>query len=137
MLTIGQHVVYWVGCKTHTRFYEATGIGWTKDNKIIAGVVYDQYNGANINMHVAGTGKSWLTREYLRTCFDYPFNQLKVKRITGTVPESNKQAIKFDENLGFVLEATLIDAHPDGNLRLYRMFKHECRFLTDKYGKIN
>lgn len=108
-------------------------IGLEEDGELIAGVVYDNYNGASICMHVAAVpGKRWMTKDYLWFCFYYPFEQLGVKRITGLVPESNKEARKFDEHLGFELEASMRDAHPDGDVLVYRMFKEDCRFLRMK-----
>lgn len=103
------------------------------DDSILCVVCFDDYNKANVNMHVASVpGKRWLNREYLWYCFFYPFEQLKVKRITGLVASSNAAARKFDENIGFTLEATLKDAHPDGDLLVYCMTKDNCRWLTLK-----
>lgn len=111
-------------------------IGLEEDGELIAGVVYDNYNGASICMHVAAIpGRRWMTREYLWFTFYYPFVQLGVKRITGLVPESNMTARKFDEHLGFELEAILRYAHPDGDMLVYRMFKEQCRFLDINRSK--
>ncbi len=100
---------------------------------LAAGVVYDQYNGANICMHVVSDGsKSWLRREYLWFCFYYPFVQLGVRRVTGAVPQSNMDAIKFDLHLGFEYETSLRKAHPDGDLLLFVMWKEHCKWLGIK-----
>lgn len=109
-------------------------IGLEEDGELIAGVLFDNYNGASICMHVAAVpGKRWLTREFLWYCFYYPFVELGVKRITGLVPESNLAARRFDEHLGFRLEARLEDAHPDGDVLVYKMTKADCRFLEMKH----
>ena len=107
------------------------GIGLEEDGELIAGVVYEGFNGANIWMHVAAVpGKRWLTREYLRVCFDYPFNQLGVARVSGYVNETNMAARRFDEHLGFTLEATLEGASADGkNVMIYKMLKANCRHV--------
>jgi hypothetical protein len=105
-------------------------IGLVEDGKVIAGVMYEAYNGANVSMHVAGEGRRWLTRDFLWICFDYPFNQLGVKRVTGVVPSSNADARRFDEHLGFVYEATLKDAYPGGDLIIYSMHRDQCRWLN-------
>lgn len=105
---------------------------------LIAGVLFDSFNGANINMHVAALpGRRWMTREFLFAVFDYPFRQLGVKRITGLVAASNADARRFDEHIGFKLEATLKDAHPDGDLLVYCMTREDCRWLQlrSRYGK--
>lgn len=114
-------------------FANYTAIGLEENGELIAGVLFDYYNGASINMHVAAKpGRRWLTREFLHFCFWYPFEQLKVRRITGLVPASNRDARKFDEHLGFELEATLKDAAPDGDVLVYRLFRDQCRWLNLK-----
>jgi RimJ/RimL family protein N-acetyltransferase len=110
----------------------ATYIGLADGDNLIAGVKYDGFNGANINMHVAAEGKSWLTREFLWFTFYYPFVQLGCKRITALVDATNITAIQFDEHLGFEFEAALKDGHPNGDLLVYRMLKQDCRWHTLK-----
>ena len=70
------------------------------------------------------------SRPLLAICFDYPFNQLGVRKILGLVPESNAAAKRFDEHVGFELEATLSEAHPTGNLLVYSMTREKCRWLS-------
>ena len=131
MLIIGPGVVEWVAKRTHEfgNYGAAQGIGWKDKGEIVAGVVYSDFNGVNCLMHVAAVGSRWLRREYLWTCFDYPFNQLKLRRVTGLVGEGNKQARRFDEHLGFELETTLKLAHPSGDLLVYVMWREKCRWL--------
>lgn len=107
------------------------GIANERDGKIVGGVLYDAYNGSNVWMHVAGTeGINWVTKSLLRASFAYPFVQLKCQRITGWVEASNEQARRFDEHVGFKQEAVLERAAKDGgDVIIYRMFRHECRFI--------
>lgn len=103
------------------------------NGELIAGIWYEGFNGANINIHVAAVpGRRWMTREFLYYTFHYPFNECGVRRVTGIVPESNADARRFDEHIGFTLETRLKDAAPDGDLLIYRMFKDECRWLRLK-----
>lgn len=133
-----RRVSHWVGSRMGSTWDGAMAIGLEQDGELIAGVVYDDFNGANINMHVAATGRNWMTRAYLHFCFWYPFEQLKVKRVTGLVPAVNMAARKFDEHLGFELEARLVKAHPQGDLLVYRMFRSQCRWLSMRvnYGQV-
>lgn len=112
-----------------------SAIGRLDAGELVGGVLYEDYNGANVMAHIAGEGQGWLDREFLWMMFDYPFNQLKVNRITGIVPSSNEAARRFDEHLGFVQEAILKDAHPEGDLIVYRMRRDECRWLRKRHGK--
>lgn len=103
------------------------------DDEPIAVAAFDQYNEANINIHIAAVpGKRWATPNFLWYCFYYPFIQLGVKRVTGIVASTNLAARRFDEHIGFTLEATLKDAHPDGDLLVYCMTKDQCRWLNYK-----
>lgn len=109
---------------------KATAIGLSLRGALIAGVLYEEYNGANISMHVAALPKAhWMTRKYLHVLFDYPFTQLKCKRVTAIVAESNKTCLKVMLHLGFQIEAILKDANPDGNLLVLVMFKADCRWI--------
>ena len=108
------------------------GIGVERDGELIGAVMYDEYNGNNIWMHVAGTdGVRWATKDFLRAVFRYPFEQLGVKRITGWVEASNAKARRLDENLGFKQEAVLSGAARDGgDVIIYCMKREYCRFLN-------
>ena len=129
----GQKVVEWVAKHTSEfgNYGAAVGIGLEHDKRLIAGVVFNEYNGANIQMHVASDGsRSWMNKEYLWFCFYYPFEQAKVNRITTVVASSNVRAAEFNRHIGFTEETRLKDAHPDGDLIVFRMFKSECRWLN-------
>lgn len=107
-------------------------IGLRKDGQLVAGVVYEGFNGRNIWIHVAALpGSRWMTRDYLRACFEYPFTVCGVDRLSGYVNESNTAARRFDEHLGFREEARLTGAAPDGgDVILYVMWKKECRHVS-------
>lgn len=136
-LVIGRGVVEWVARQTNEygNFGTDVGIGWMREGRIIAGVAYANWNGPNVECHIASDGsKRWMTKRYLWTIFDYPFNQLKVKRITVCVGEGNEASNRFVRHLGFILETVLADAHPTGGLCIYRMYRPECRFLQVRHG---
>lgn len=92
-------------------------------------MVYNWFAYDDVCMHVAAIGKSWLNRTFLWVAFDYPFNQLKCKRVTGMVPSKNVQAQRFDEHLGFVREGVKRRAWKGDDLIIYGMLKEECRWL--------
>lgn len=132
----------WIASRLGFQWYPGRGqcFGQIEDDKILAVVLFEDYNGVNCSMHVAAsvTDKArWLTKEFLFACFDYPFRQLKCKRVTGLVPAKNMAARRFDEHLGFILEATLKDAWPDDNLLVYRMYREECRWLNLRTHSVN
>jgi len=114
-----------------------TAIGKVNEaGELVAGVLYEDWNVANVVCHIRGDG-NWACRQYLATIFDYPFNQLKVKRITVPVASTNLKSIQLVTKMGFALECTLAQATPSGNLHLFRMWRDECKYLKGKYhGKV-
>lgn len=129
----GDEVTKWVSEHSEGDFVPGLnpGIGLKRNGQIVGGVVFDGYNGANINIHVASDGsRSWVNRDLLWYVFYYPFVELGCKRVTGVVPSYNEGAIRFDEKVGFELETTLKDAHPKGDLLIYKMTPDKCRWLA-------
>lgn len=133
-LVFGNHVVDWVARNMNRGegYGLSQGIGWERNGELIAGVVYNEYNRVNINMHVAAKGKHWLNRTFLWTAFDYPFNQCGVKRITAFIEDENEEAIRFDEHLGFEYETRMKGAYANGDLLIYVLWKDKCRWLDLK-----
>lgn len=133
----------WVAERTRGRYsipLNDPTIGLAEDGRLIGGVTYTGFNGANIQMHSAcleGHEGIWLNREFLCYVFWYPFMQLNCKRVTACVAASNDVALDFDTKLGFVHEATLKDALPDGDMLILRMMKEDCRWLKlgERYGR--
>lgn len=139
MLVVGKGVVEWIAHQTAEfgNFGTEIGIGWQRDGRIIAGVAYANWNGPNVECHIASDrSRNWMTKRFLWTIFDYPFNQLGVRRITVCVGEGNVESTRFVKHLGFILEAKLQGAHPTGDLQIFRMFANECRFLQVKHEKL-
>lgn len=108
------------------------GLWDTELNQPIAGAMYEGYNGASVCVHLTGTGKRWMNREYLWFCFYYPFEQLRVKKLVGYVESDNLDAQRLNDHFGYTLEATLKDAAPKGDLLLYTMTKEQCKWLSLK-----
>lgn len=106
-----------------------TALGLERDGELIAGVIYEGFNGHNVWMHCAIPGR--LTREFINACFHYPFVQLGCKRVSGYVEASNIKARLFDEHLGFKPEARLRGAASDGgDVILYAMTREGCRYVA-------
>lgn len=105
----------------------AAAIGWEEGGELVAGTLYDMFNGRSICMHVAV--EKPVTRTFTRTCFDYPFNQLGVQKVIGLVDSTNDSALRFDRHLGFVEEARIADAGKTGDLVLLTMTRQQCRWI--------
>lgn len=135
-LVIGQddYVGPWICARAGGTWVPGRGvtIGLAEGTQLLAGMLYEDCNGANIIMHCAAEGSEWMTREFLWFSFAYPFEQLGVRRVTSPVAATNFKARHFVERLGATLEATLKDAHPTGDLLVYCMRKEDCRWLNIK-----
>ncbi len=128
----------WV-CERTGGVYDGLGsaIGLERDGEIVGGVLFDNYNGRSICMHVASNGTGhWITPEFLRQVFHYPFIQLGVSVIIGQVDSTNSAALSFDEAIGFKLEHVIPDAGKFGDLVILTMRPAQCRFLKLKERQI-
>ena len=105
-------------------------IGFTKNNRIVCGVVYTDYRGRDIQMHCACDDPSIWTRENISLCFEYPFNQLGVVRVTAPVPSTYERALSINQRLGFQVEGVLRDfIEQDVDVVLLGMMRHECKWI--------
>ncbi len=106
------------------------GIGLRRGGELVAGVLYEGINDFNLWMHVAATpGRHWLCRRFLRAAFAYPFRICGVRRVSGYVNDSNTDARRFNEHLGFTVEARLAGAASDGgDVLIYVMRREDCRY---------
>jgi len=114
------------------RSQDMRAIGLRRGGQLVAGVLYEGFNGRNLWMHVAAEpGARWLVRDYLRVCFAYPFLVCGVERVSGYVNESNALARRFNLHLGFHEEARLHGAAPDGkDVLIMSMWKRDCVHLS-------
>ena len=106
---------------------------YDKKDCLTGGVLYTDYWGGSVMMHVAGFKPHWGGKGLLWLAFDYPFNQIKVKKVFGLVPEYNWRARHFDLHLGFKMEY-LINGVFDrvdniNGMYLMSMKREECRWL--------
>jgi RimJ/RimL family protein N-acetyltransferase len=105
------------------------GIGLERDGELIAGVLYDSYNGQNVWMHIgAMPGTHWATREFIFTVLYHPFITMGCRRVGAYIESSNTVARRFVEHVGFKVEATLSRAaHDGGDITLYVMWREDFK----------
>lgn len=107
-------------------------ISRTVDGVLYGGVVLTDYTGASITAHMAGFNDKWANRNILWAVFNYAFNQLKVGKVFGQVPESNTKALEINLKLGFSVETRVKDVFKDGDLLVVSMYRDQCRWLNLK-----
>jgi RimJ/RimL family protein N-acetyltransferase len=104
-----------------------------RDGEVLAGAIYTQFTGPSVIMHQVVFVEHGLNRDLLFVAFDYPFNQLGVKRIFGFVKETAEIVLAFNRHLGFK-EVARIDGmyEHDINCIVMRLDREDCRFLNIK-----
>jgi len=101
------------------------------DGKLVAGVVYENYNTVSISAHIWIEERRQPSKEWMAAIFDYPFNRLGIHKIIGRVYSGNDEAVRLDTKFGFIHEATIKDFCPDGDLFIYTMTREQCRILNN------
>jgi RimJ/RimL family protein N-acetyltransferase len=104
-------------------------IGRVVDGELVGVVGFTGYNGASLQMHMAGDTPKWGSRRLLRAVFGYAFNQCGCNMVFGMVPSNNAKALEIDLRLGFTEIANIPGAHPDGSLHVLIMRRDNCRWL--------
>ena len=138
MIVQGQEVGEWVCQKAGGQWNSlCQAIGQISDGELVIGVLYNGYTGSSISIHSRCDNPKKVSREFYWAIFNYPFNVLKVKRLTGLVSTANLKAQKLDEHLGFERETVIKDYFPDGDGIVYIMRPENCRFLKlgERYAK--
>lgn len=96
--------------------------------RVIGAVIYHRYMGYDCEISIYTESASWAKRGILKQIFDYPFEQLGVKRLTATIAADNERAQKLVGRLGFVQEGYMRLGFGDQDAILYGMLKHERRY---------
>jgi len=107
-------------------------ISHSLDGELLGGVIYTDMISNCIFMHQAGFDKRWLMGDLIWVAFDYPFNQLGLGVVCGTVPSAKTTLVDFNLRLGFKIECAIRGAYRDGDLLVMAMRRDECRWLNMK-----
>lgn len=99
-------------------------------DRVLAVVFYSHFNGADVQMHITSRDPRWCSRGTLRGFFHYPFEQLRVRRVTAIIRKKNRRARRMNERLGFTLEGVHPQCYPDGATAVsYGMTRDRCKWL--------
>ena len=107
--------------------YYAMGV--ERDGQMIAGVVINNFNGANATCHIAIKRFTKAIIPLFQAVCDYAFNQCKLKRLTGMVPSNEPHIIAFDKHIGFEEEFIMKDGAPGADMYVLVMWPDRCRWL--------
>ena len=126
-------IASWVGRRIpgYVMLPGAVALGVERNGKIVAGVVYERCNGANIEASIAAVpGSRWADRDVLRQIFAYPFLQLGVAAVTVLVAHSNLPALHLATKMGFSPIALVpFAAHDRTALVILQAYRDQCRWI--------
>jgi RimJ/RimL family protein N-acetyltransferase len=107
----------------------ATFLGEAIDGQIVGLIAFDNYNGTNIDIHIAATR---ITRRLLKAAAQYAFDVCGVRRITSLNDSENFQMGPYLERLGFKYEGTMRHGLPDSDLIVYGLIREDCKWVSPK-----
>ena len=136
MIRVGPEVVAWVGDATgHKYDSTAVGIGYERAGQIAQGVVFTDYSGANIQIHIARSPAHPFYPAFIAAAMDYPFRQLNCRRVTAFVAAKNLLSRRLAEKFGGVREGLMLDALDDDHLIVYGLLRRNAQhWLTARYS---
>ena len=77
------------------------------DQGILLGtVVYDSFSPFDCCLHIVIRDRRCVTRRTVRAVFAYPFEQLKLARVTAQIAATNMDMLRLARHAGFTLEGT-------------------------------
>jgi RimJ/RimL family protein N-acetyltransferase len=130
MVVIDKDIAKWVMDKVGHWNNSMTAIGDYKDDVLIAGIAYENYNRNCIWGHqridAPPSRYFWIQNAH------YIFIQCGCKKFCAAVEADNEKAIKLNLHIGFEIEATLKDSGKNGDLLIMTLWRDKCRFLKWK-----
>jgi len=100
--------------------------------KLLGGVVYYDFTGKSIAMHIAGFSPHWMCRDLIWLVFHYAFVQLGCASVFSEIRSRNITTIALAKKMGFYVEVVLPEVFPEDDLVVCRMRKEDCRWLNIK-----
>jgi L-amino acid N-acyltransferase YncA len=137
MITTDRDLVSkWVGNMCEADFRSAVAaIGWTRDDDLTCGVMYEHFTGRSITATIAAAPGAVWPRQFLRAIFDYPFKQLNVQKILAYIEEANWKSCALVERMGFSVEAKVQHVFPSGAMLIYTVTADKCHWLESENGQ--
>lgn len=128
-----QHVARWVAARIpgYTQSQAARALGVIKNDRLVAGVVYENFNGVHVEAAIAAEpGTAWASRQTLHSLFYYPFTMLGCEAISVSVPSTNLESLNLATKLGFEPEAIVaLAAHDQSSLIVLKAWRIKCKWI--------
>jgi len=131
-LVFGSDVYNWVveRLPSEGEYGEGQAIGFERDGRIVAGAIFTNFRGCDVEMSLAAESHYWAKPEVWSVLFDYTYNQLGCDRVTLFIAKKNKRARRLAEHVGFTLEGIHPRALTGGATACsYGMINERCRWI--------
>lgn len=102
-------------------------IGVFDGERLLGAVIFDGFTERDCELHICLHDRRAVSRRTIRAVFDYPFNQLRLERVSANVLASNQPSHEFVQRLGFTLEGQ--KRMKGENVLMYGLMSHECRWI--------
>jgi len=90
-----------------------TAIGWIQDEKIVGQAIFNDYTGANVEIHLHLP--NGISRKTIKDVYKYVFKILKCERLTAKPYCTNEKLLHLLDRLGFVYEFTQEKYYREGD----------------------
>ena len=132
MIITGDAVCHYVSRKTSGEYFGGgVGFGIEKNGQIVCGVMFENFTGRSMQIHVAKEPDARMSKTWLKALFGFAFLRCKVNKIIGVIDSENSESLRFTRHIGFTDEAFIKDAGPNGDFYILTMTRQQCRFLGD------
>lgn len=108
-------------------------IGFIEDNNILGGLLFSDYDGHNIFVHLALDTPRVCQRRFIKMMFSYCFIQLKCSRMTAMCVNGYTRNERLLKGVGFTKEGVIRkvmkvkDKFVDS--AIYGILKEECKWV--------
>lgn len=129
LVTDSEAVAHWVAARCDVGQFQApyTAFGWADEaGQILGGAVWNNWNGANVELSLAGRGA--VTRQAFRDMAAFAFRQIGARRITMHTKASNLRLIQQAARNGFAIEGYRKAFFPDDDAVALVLPQHQCRW---------
>lgn|SRR5574341_937715 len=138
-IATGPQVLAWAAHQLNTpSFGPAEALGICRDGRLLAAIVYSDYNGANMEMAIASIDPRWCSKAALRIAFAIPFIQHNCLRVSTVVSVHNEKARDLAERLGFKIEGFHPKALRGGSDAFsLGLLRENCRWIGPLRARIS
>ena len=108
-------------------------IGFVENDTIMAGMLFTDFDGYNIWVHLSIESPRIVKRSYIKLMFDYCFNQLNCGRMTAMCKDGYLRNERLLKGVGFIKEGVIRESMKIENTyyngALYGILKNECKWI--------